>query len=144
MVPAGTAHEPDVRTILVGDDAPAVDLLGVIASPMAYALRPYVIAQKTPLVVMNAGADGLTQRQRSAYVFRTSFSNSDSSHPLGEWAYKQGYRKMVLMGADFVAAYEHMGRYRANLHRGRRPGNPGGLPAARQRRLCAVPGSDPA
>jgi len=93
----------------VGDDAPAVDLLGVIASPMAYALRPYVIAQKTPLVVMNAGADGLTQRQRSAYVFRTSFSNSDSSHPLGEWAYKQGYRKMVLMGADFVAAYEHMG-----------------------------------
>jgi branched-chain amino acid transport system substrate-binding protein len=68
-----------------------------------------VIAQKTPLVVMNAGADGLTQRQRSPYIFRTSFSNSDSSHPLGEWAYKQGYRKMVLMGADFVAAYEHMG-----------------------------------
>ena len=82
---------------------------GVIASPVAYALRPYVIAQKTPLVVMNAGADGLTQRQRSPYIFRTSFSNSDSSHPLGEWAYKQGYRKMVLMGADFVAAYEHMG-----------------------------------
>ena len=82
---------------------------GVIASPVAYALRPYVIAQKTPLVVMNAGADGLTQRQRSPYIFRTSFSNSDSSHPLGEWAYKQGYRKMVLVGADFVAAYEHMG-----------------------------------
>src|SRR3989442_7296525 len=58
---------------------------------------------------MTAGTDGITQRQRSAYVFRTSFSNSDSSHPLGEWAYKQGYRKMVLVGADFVAAYEHMG-----------------------------------
>ena len=82
---------------------------GIISTPVAYALRGYVNEKKVPLIVMNAGADGLTQRQRSPYVFRPSFSNSDSSHPLGEWAYKQGYRKMVLMASDFGAGYEHMG-----------------------------------
>lgn len=82
---------------------------GIISTPVAYALRSYVIEQKTPLVIMNAGADGLTQRQRSPFIFRPSFSNSDSSHPLGEWAAKRGYRKMVLMGSDFGASYEHMG-----------------------------------
>ena len=82
---------------------------GIISTPVAYALRGYVNEKKVPLVIMNAGADGLTQRQRSPYVFRPSFSNSDSSHPLGEWAYKEGYRKMVLMASDFGAGYEHMG-----------------------------------
>src|SRR5262245_28186626 len=38
---------------------------GVVSSPVAYALRGYVIEQKLPFVIMNAGADGLTQRQRS-------------------------------------------------------------------------------
>ncbi len=82
---------------------------GIISTPVAYALRSYVIEKKTPLVIMNAGADGLTQRQRSEYIFRSSFVNSDGSHPLGDWAYKQGYRKMVLVASDFAAGIEHIG-----------------------------------
>jgi len=82
---------------------------GIISTPVAYALRGYVIEKKIPIVIMHAGADGLTQRQKSEYVFRSSFVNSDSSHPLGEWAYKQGYRKMALAASDFSAGYEHIG-----------------------------------
>lgn len=82
---------------------------GIIATPVAYALRTYVIAKKTPLVIMTAGADGLTQKQRSKYIFRASFSNSHTSHPLGEWAYQQGYRKMILMAMDFTPGHEHIG-----------------------------------
>ncbi len=82
---------------------------GIIETPVAYALRPYVIEKKMPLLIMNAGADGLTQKQRSEYIFRCSFSNSQASHPLGEWAYKQGYRKMVIAASDFAAGHEHIG-----------------------------------
>src|SRR5262245_18361301 len=56
-----------------------------------------------------AGADGLSQKQRSEYVFRSSFSNSQASHPLGEWGYRQGYRRMALVASDFAAGHEHIG-----------------------------------
>ena len=82
---------------------------GIIETPVAYALRTYVNERKVPLVIMNAGADGLTQKQRSDYIFRSSFSNSSASHPLGDWAYKQGYRRMVLVASDFAGALEHIG-----------------------------------
>src|SRR5438128_12507046 len=45
---------------------------GIIDTPVAYALRPYVREKKVPLLIMNAGADGLTQRQWSDLVFRCS------------------------------------------------------------------------
>jgi branched-chain amino acid transport system substrate-binding protein len=84
-------------------------LAGIIETPVAYALRGYVIEKKIPLVITNAGADGLTQKQRSEYIFRSSFSNSSASHPMGDWAYKQGYRRMVLVASDFAGALEHIG-----------------------------------
>lgn len=84
-------------------------LAGVISTPVAVAVAKYATDQKVPLIVANAGADAITQKARSPYVFRSSFANSDSSHPLGEWAYKQGYRKMVLMASDYGAGYEQTG-----------------------------------
>src|SRR5215813_5518745 len=84
-------------------------LTGVLETPVAYALAPYVNDRKIPLMINIAGADGLSQKQRSEYVFRSSFSNSQASHPLGEWAYRQGYRKMVLLASDFAAGHEHIG-----------------------------------
>ncbi len=84
---------------------------GVISTPVAYALRSYVIEKKTPLIIMNAGADGLTQKQRSEYIFRSSYSNSQCMHALGDWAYKQGYRKAILMGSDFGASHENVGGF---------------------------------
>jgi branched-chain amino acid transport system substrate-binding protein len=66
---------------------------GIVCTPVAYALRPYVIDKKIPFVVMNAGANELTMKRRSPYILRSSFSNSDGSHPLGEWLFKQGYRR---------------------------------------------------
>ncbi|HWP58107.1 MAG TPA: ABC transporter substrate-binding protein [Candidatus Acidoferrales bacterium] len=93
---------------LVEKDAVHV-LAGIISTPVAIALREYAHNNKVPLIVANAGADAITQKLRSPYVFRSSFSNSDSSHPLGDWAYKQGYRRMVLMAADYGAGYENTG-----------------------------------
>ncbi len=82
---------------------------GIICTPVAYALRPYVIDKKIPFIVMNAGANELTMKLRSPYIFRSSFSNSDGSHALGEWLAKQGYRKIVLIASDFGGSIEHIG-----------------------------------
>jgi len=82
---------------------------GIICTPVAYALRSYVIEKRMPIMIMNAGADGLTQKLRNPYIFRNSFSNSQGSHELGDWLYRQGYRKMTLMAADFGAGHEHIG-----------------------------------
>src|SRR5262245_10774585 len=82
---------------------------GIICTPVAYALRPYVIDKKIPFVVMNAGANELTMKLRSPYIFRSSFSNSDGSHALGEWLARQGYKKIVLVASDFGGSIEHIG-----------------------------------
>ena len=82
---------------------------GVICTPVAYGLRAYVIEKKVPIIIMNAGANELTMKLRSPYVFRTSFSNTDGSHPLGEWLVKQGYKKAVLIASDFGGSIEHLG-----------------------------------
>jgi branched-chain amino acid transport system substrate-binding protein len=84
---------------------------GVVSSPVAYALRGYVIEQKLPFVIMNAGADGLTQRQRSEWIFRSSYANCQSAHPLGDWVHKQGYKKVVVAGSDFVTGHESIGPF---------------------------------
>jgi len=84
---------------------------GVTSTPVTLALRSYVIDKKIAFMIMNAGADELTKKLRSDYIYRSSFANSDGSHPLGEWAYKQGYRKATIMGWDFAAGYEQMGGF---------------------------------
>ena len=84
---------------------------GVISTPVTLAIRGYVIDKKIPFVIMNAGADDITKKLRSEYIFRSSFANSDASHALGEWAYKQGFRKAVIMAWDFAAGYEQIGGF---------------------------------
>lgn len=84
---------------------------GVVSSPVAYALRPYVIENKIPLILTNAGAIGLTQHQRTKYIFRSANTSSQASYPLGDWAYKEGYRKAVMIASDFVAGHEIMGAF---------------------------------
>lgn len=87
-----------------------IDILaGVVGSGSAYALAEFVEKHKIPFVISNAGADDLTQRKSNPYIVRPAFVNSAGSHPLGEWLYDKGFRKAVLMGADYSAGYEHVG-----------------------------------
>lgn len=84
-------------------------IAGVVGSGTAYALAEFVEKHKTPFVISNAGADGLTQIKNNPFIVRPAFANSAGSHPLGEWLYETGYRKAVVMGADYAAGYEHVG-----------------------------------
>lgn len=86
-------------------------LAGIIDSGSAYALINVVKQNKLPFVIANAGADDLTQRQASPFVIRPAFVDSAGSHPFGVWAFEKGFRKAVVLGADYAAGYEHVGGF---------------------------------
>ena len=82
-------------------------LAGIISSAVAYAVRDYVIANKIPLVITNAGATKLTQEQRSPFIFRSSFANCQQDLAGGWYAYaKMGARKVIMIGSDYAAGHE--------------------------------------
>ena len=86
-------------------------IAGVISSAVAYSVADYLKAQKVLLFLNNAGADDLTKQRFSPYIFRNSFANSQMVFVLGEWAYKQGYRKAAALATDYAAGYEYMGGF---------------------------------
>ncbi|MHB8763212.1 MAG: ABC transporter substrate-binding protein [Deferrisomatales bacterium] len=86
-------------------------LAGVVDSGSAYALAGLLEQAKLPFVISNAGADDLTQEKAHPLIVRPSFVDSADSHVLGAWAYEKGYRKAVLLAADYAAGYEHVGGF---------------------------------
>jgi branched-chain amino acid transport system substrate-binding protein len=85
---------------------------GLLAST-GYALAPVSTAEKVLYVNPVAAADDLTQRDFSKYPFhiRTGWSSSQPSHPFGQWACDQGYKKIVAIGADYAFGYEVVGGF---------------------------------
>lgn len=79
-----------------------VDLLiGGMASHVAIAISPYAIQQKTPLIIVNAGADVLTGKHCSPWVIRVSFSSRQIAAPGGPWFFEKGYKNIYLITADY-------------------------------------------
>ena len=75
---------------------------GVLAST-GYALAPISTREKVVHIAFPS-SDDLTQRDAAKYPYfvRTSFASSQPSHPFGEWACDQGYKKIAAIGADYV------------------------------------------
>ena len=90
-----------------------VDLIaGVLLTGSAYALTPLVTEKKVPLIVTIAAGDDVTQRKRSKYVARLSFSASEMSHIAGDFAYKElGWRKAVTFAWDRAWGHESAGGF---------------------------------
>ena len=88
-------------------------LVGGLLASSGYALAPVSTAEKTLYVVPVAAADDLTQRDLSKYPYmiRTGWSSSQPSHPFGQWACDQGYKKIVSIGADYAFGYEVNGGF---------------------------------
>ena len=85
---------------------------GLLAST-GYALAPVSTAEKNVYISPVASADDLTQRDlpKYPYFFRTGWSSSQPSHPFGQWACDQGYKKIVVIGADYAFGYEVAGGF---------------------------------
>lgn len=88
-------------------------LVGGVLAPEGYALAPVSTAEKTVYIASVPAADDLTQRQLANYPYfiRTSWSSSQPNHPFGQWACDQGYKKVVIIGADYAFGYESAGGF---------------------------------
>ena len=89
--------------------------IGGLLASSGYAMAPVSTSEKTLYIASVAAADDLTQRQLAKYPYfiRTSWSSSLPSHPLGQWACDQGYKKVVAIAADYAFGYEVLGGFQA-------------------------------
>ncbi|MBV8650706.1 MAG: ABC transporter substrate-binding protein [Alphaproteobacteria bacterium] len=79
-------------------------LAGVVWTPCAAAIAPLTAEAKVPLVLMNASGPGIVRM--SPYIARTSFTMSQESTPLGEWAAKQGNKRAYIIVSDYAPGAE--------------------------------------
>ena len=85
-----------------------IDILtGVVSSTVAYAIRDYVVGNKLPFIISNAGARDLTRGDASEYIFRVSFANGQYEYPFAKYMYNElNIRKVVVMAPDYAAGLE--------------------------------------
>ena len=84
-------------------------MLGVVATPIAYAIRNAVDSAKMIYIATNAGGNALTRTTnnctpscKSPYIFRSSFSSYQISEPMGEYmASKKGVKEVFTFVADY-------------------------------------------
>jgi branched-chain amino acid transport system substrate-binding protein len=88
-------------------------LVGGVLASVGYALAPVSTREKVVYIASVPAADDLTQRDEPKYPYfvRTSFTSSQPTHPFGEWACGQGYRKIAAIAADYAFGYETLGGF---------------------------------
>lgn len=88
-------------------------IVGGLLASSGYALAPVSTTEKTLYIVSVPAADDLTQRDlaKYPYLIRNSWTSSQPSHPFGQWACDQGYKKIAAIGADYAFGYEVIGGF---------------------------------
>jgi branched-chain amino acid transport system substrate-binding protein len=88
-------------------------LIGGVLASTGYALAPVSTREKTVFIAPVAAADDLTQRDAGKYPYfvRTGWSSSQPTHPFGEWACQQGYKRIAAIAADYAFGYESVGGF---------------------------------
>jgi len=85
-------------------------LIGNLLANTGLAVANYVKGTGTPYFIPIIAADDLTQRQRIRNVIRVAgYTASQFTHPLGDWALKQGYRKIATISQDYTFGHEQCG-----------------------------------
>ncbi|MBN8486813.1 MAG: ABC transporter substrate-binding protein [Burkholderiales bacterium] len=76
-----------------------VALAGFGLTPLALATAPIATQSKTPMVVMAAATSAITEA--SPYISRTSFTLPQAAVAMGDWAPKNGIKKVVTLVTDY-------------------------------------------
>ena len=74
-------------------------LAGFGLTPIALAVAPIATQSKTPQVIMAAATSIITEA--SPYIVRTSFTIPQSAVAMGDWAVKNGIKKVVTLVSDY-------------------------------------------
>lgn len=90
-----------------------VDLTtGIVSTAVVYAVRDYLHENKVLFVCSNAGGNDLTRKNKSPYIFRSSFSNAQPSLPMGEYIFKNYAKRVVTAAADYGAGRESIAAFK--------------------------------
>jgi branched-chain amino acid transport system substrate-binding protein len=94
-----------------------VDLIaGVFMTSAAYAVAPVCKRAGIPLIITLSAGDDLTQRKRSKYVTRVSFTGSELGMVAGTFAYKKlGWRKADCLAMDYAWGHENVGAFQRSF-----------------------------
>ena len=97
---------PDVskrlaQELIVNDK---VNILTTGITPATFAIAPLATQGKIPSVIMVSGTSSATER--SPYMVRTSFTLGQQSGIIGEWAAKNGSKKVVIVQSDWAPGAE--------------------------------------
>jgi branched-chain amino acid transport system substrate-binding protein len=82
-------------------------IIGPLAAFEAYAIAPYINAQRVPTISPSAAADDLTQRKATPFFLRATSTSSQPTQPFGTHAAKTlGYKKIATIADDFAFGHE--------------------------------------
>ena len=121
FVPVDDESDPakapaNVNKLLFGEK---VDVLtGPVHSGVAMAMMQIVKTEKILTIVTNAGAQAVTGALCAPHVFRTSFSNWQTSYPAADVMLKAGHKKAVLMFWNYAVGVEAMAAFKEGFARG--------------------------
>lgn len=101
---------PATTKLVTQDQVAAV--VGIVNSATAIGLKDTFVQSKVPLIVANAGANGITA-EASPYIWRTSFVNGTVGASLGPAvAQEVAGGSVYLITADYAAGKEMVGGFR--------------------------------
>jgi branched-chain amino acid transport system substrate-binding protein len=87
-------------------------IVGPYLANEGLAVAPYAIQHRIPLFLPTVSADDLSQRQASPFIIKVAgWTSSQTTHAAGEWAYEQGYRKVVTLANSYAFGYENAGGF---------------------------------
>jgi branched-chain amino acid transport system substrate-binding protein len=90
------------QELIVNDNVQA--LAGFGLTPLALATAPLATQAKVPMVVMAAATSIITER--SPYVVRTSQVVPQIAAPFGDWAAKNGMKRITTLVSDFGPGHD--------------------------------------
>lgn len=99
------------QELIVNDKVDIIAGFGV--TPAALAAAPLATQAKIPEIVMLAGASIITER--SPYIVRTSFTLAQSSVVIGDWAAKNGIKKVATLTSDYAPGNEALQFFKARF-----------------------------
>src|ERR1700681_3919383 len=108
---SNAAHALDQARHAVEQDGAQI-IVGPYLANEGLAVAPYAIQHRIPMFLPTVSADDLSQRQANAFVIKVAgWSSSLPTHVAGEWAYEQGYRKVVTLANSYAFGYENAGGF---------------------------------
>ena len=99
------------QELIVNDKVQIIAGFGI--TPAALAAAPLATQAKIPEIVMLAGASIVTER--SPYIVRTSFTLAQSAVIVGDWAPKNGIKKVATLTTDYAPGNDALQFFKAHF-----------------------------